>query len=77
MAPVGKAIEKCSGQCFIAEDLLPAGEVQVSGDYQRSSLVTRGAESKQSFGTFFAERYKAQLIEDDQITLGQCRFQPA
>src|SRR4030066_1821082 len=63
VAAMGEAVQEGSGQAGVAEDLRPAGEVQVGGDQHRPPLVALGEDAK--------EQLSARLGEGDEPDLGQ------
>ena len=64
---MGEAVQEGSGQAGVAEDLRPAGEVQVGGDQHRPSLVALGEDAEEQFGARLGEGDEPDLVEDEQV----------
>src|SRR3989337_4146690 len=66
VAAMGEAVQEGSGQAGVAEELRPAGEVQVGGDQHPPSLVALGEDAEQQFGAGLGEGDEPDLVEYEQ-----------
>ena len=68
---MGQAIQQCACQPLGAKDLGPLLEGQVRGNDDGPAFVALGYDFKEQFRARFAERHKAQLVNDQQVLAGQ------
>src|SRR3990170_4293904 len=67
VAAMGEAVQEGSGQAGVAEDLRPAGEVQIGGDQHRPPLVALGEDAEQQLGAGLGEGDEPDLVQNEQV----------
>ena len=60
---MGEAVQQCPCQAFVAEDLDPAGELQVCGDEDTAAEVAFRADLEEETGALGGEGYEAHLVQ--------------
>ena len=73
---VGQTIEKRPSETFGAKGFSPFVEWQVAGDQRGSALLALGDQFKQKLGPGFAQRNKAQLVNDQQFVTHHLLLKP-
>ena len=63
---VKQAVEQCSGDDGIAEDLAPLGKAAVGGEDHRALLVARVDELKEQVSAAVGDWQVADLVDDEQ-----------
>ena len=71
MDVVGEAVKQGAGEALAAEDLGPFVEGQVAGDQGRAAFMALGEDLEQQFGAGLRQRHVTDLIDDEQVDLGQ------
>ena len=75
-AAVDEPVEQRGGELLLAEDLGPAGEVQVGGDRHPGPLVAVGEELEEQLGGGLGEGQVAELVDQHQVEAAQLGQQP-
>lgn len=68
---MGQTIQQGAGETFCAEGFRPFFEWQVTCDQGRAAFVALRDQLEEELSSSFAERYEAQLVDDQQLHLGQ------
>ena len=74
--PVGEAVEKGSGEAFVAKDLSPTLEGQVGGEQYALPFVGAAEHLEEEFGAGFRKGDIAEFVEDEQVEFLQPLEQP-
>ena len=72
---MGQPIQQGPGQLFAAEHLRPWGKVQIGGQDEGLPLIAPGRHLEEELGSLFRERHVADLVDDQQVHLGQTPLQ--
>ena len=72
---MGQPVQQGPGQLFTAEHLRPLGKVQIGGHDEGLPLIALGGHLEEELVTLFGKRYVADLVDDQQIHLGQAPLQ--
>lgn len=73
---MGQPIQRCPGEPLAAQHLRPVLEGQIGGHDQAGPLVGRADHIEQQLRPQLARRDVAQLVEDQQVQLGQLTLHP-
>ena len=71
VAAMGETVEQRRGHLRIAEDCRPFAEAQVRRDDDAGSLVELAQEMEEQGSAGGAERQVAELVEDDEVAIGE------
>ena len=66
---VGKTVQEGAGEAFVAEDLHPPCELQVSGNQQASLEVTVRADLEEEPGPICSKGDEAHLVQDEHYII--------
>jgi len=76
-AGVGEPVEGGAGEAFGAEHFRPRLEREVGGHDEAGALVRGGDHVEKQLGADLGGGHVAQLVEDQQVQLGERGFEPA
>jgi len=73
---MGQLVQQRSCEAFCPECFSPFFERQIASDQGGNPLVALRDQLEEQFSSGFAQRHKPQLINDQQLDLGQLALQP-